>query len=62
MFSSVVGGITEAMTHLRKIRSEENKNYTELRRYLSDNQISTQLAMRIWKYLDLRSQLRHHSD
>merc|ERR1719434_403139 len=50
-FSSFVSSITSAMTHLRSLRTEPDKQKRMLRTYFSENDISAELNQRIWTYL-----------
>merc|ERR1712136_729178 len=50
-FSSFVSSITSAMTHLRSLRTEPDKQKRMVRTYFSENDISAELNQRIWTYL-----------
>lgn len=51
-FSTFISSITEAMTRLRKSNGRKAAQELVLRQYLGENQVSMQLAMRIWRYLE----------
>jgi len=50
-FSTFVSSITSAMTTLRAKKSEQSKQAENLRRYISDNHVSIELARRISAYI-----------
>lgn len=52
LFSSFISSITEAMTHLRKINNIKNTQYSALRRYFAEHQVSMGTAVRVWRYLE----------
>eukprot|EP00930_Biecheleria_cincta_P013827 TRINITY_DN1213_c0_g1_i1.p1 TRINITY_DN1213_c0_g1~~TRINITY_DN1213_c0_g1_i1.p1 ORF type:complete len:994 (+),score=151.92 TRINITY_DN1213_c0_g1_i1:36-2984(+) len=51
-FSSFVSSITNLMTHLRNLKSVENKQFLQLDGYLKEYNISTNLGVRIRRYLE----------
>merc|ERR1712007_143897 len=51
-FSSFVSSITNLMTHLQSLSSEQAKQFLKLERYLSDNHISFHLSFRVRRFLD----------
>lgn len=50
-FTSFVSSITSSMTHLRKIRSEPEKQEAILREYFSQNKVTAELGQRILNFL-----------
>eukprot|EP00450_Noctiluca_scintillans_P034665 CAMPEP_0194550896 /NCGR_PEP_ID=MMETSP0253-20130528/95946_1 /TAXON_ID=2966 /ORGANISM="Noctiluca scintillans" /LENGTH=395 /DNA_ID=CAMNT_0039398345 /DNA_START=302 /DNA_END=1490 /DNA_ORIENTATION=+ len=50
-FSSFVSSIASAMTHLRSLGTEPEKQKRMLRTYFSENDVSAELNRRIWTYL-----------
>jgi len=52
VFSSFISSITEATTHLRRMKGKQAAQYSELRQYFHENKVSMHLAVRIWRYLD----------
>lgn len=50
-FTSFVSSITTSMTHLRKMRSEPEKQEAILREYFFSNNLTAELGQRVWKYL-----------
>lgn len=40
------------MTHLRQIAGRRDAQFTQLRRYLGENNVSMQLATRVWRYYE----------
>lgn len=55
-FSSFVSSITNLMTHLRNLRTSELKQFVQLDGYLRQNSISTDLGIRIRRFLEHISQ------
>merc|ERR1719181_2010605 len=53
-FSSFVSSITNAMTHLRNMNSEFEKQLLVFQRYLRYHRISTPLAVRMRRHLEHR--------
>jgi len=51
-FSSFVSILTASMAELRKISSDETRQFWLLRRYLKDWGVSTRIAIRIQRYLE----------
>eukprot|EP00443_Scrippsiella_acuminata_P014477 CAMPEP_0115186288 /NCGR_PEP_ID=MMETSP0270-20121206/9905_1 /TAXON_ID=71861 /ORGANISM="Scrippsiella trochoidea, Strain CCMP3099" /LENGTH=873 /DNA_ID=CAMNT_0002599409 /DNA_START=83 /DNA_END=2704 /DNA_ORIENTATION=+ len=51
-FSTFISSVTQAMTHLRKIAGGKEAQLTQLRRFLGENNVSMQLAMRVWRYYE----------
>eukprot|EP00929_Paragymnodinium_shiwhaense_P080101 TRINITY_DN41752_c0_g1_i1.p1 TRINITY_DN41752_c0_g1~~TRINITY_DN41752_c0_g1_i1.p1 ORF type:complete len:493 (-),score=95.14 TRINITY_DN41752_c0_g1_i1:97-1575(-) len=51
-FSSIVASITGAMTSLRNLSAEQNKQFWLLRRYLRQRNIKNELSSRIIKFLE----------
>lgn len=51
-FSSLLGGISNAVTQLRELKTDETRQLWLLRRYLKDYGISQKLSVRIFKYCD----------
>lgn len=51
-FSSFVSSITNAMTHLRNINSEQTKQFAMLKRYFRTHSISLRLCVRVRRHLD----------
>eukprot|EP00929_Paragymnodinium_shiwhaense_P104379 TRINITY_DN6873_c1_g1_i1.p1 TRINITY_DN6873_c1_g1~~TRINITY_DN6873_c1_g1_i1.p1 ORF type:complete len:789 (-),score=206.33 TRINITY_DN6873_c1_g1_i1:238-2604(-) len=51
-FSSIIGSITGSMTSLRNMKNEEMKQFWFLRRYLRQRHVSSDLSVRIIKYLE----------
>mmetsp|Transcript_82690 Transcript_82690/g.242619 ORF Transcript_82690/g.242619 Transcript_82690/m.242619 type:complete len:949 (+) Transcript_82690:62-2908(+) len=47
MFSSFVSSMTQSMTHLRQLTMKETQSSLHVRRYISDNHISSELASRV---------------
>lgn len=56
-FSYLVGSITGSLTELRKMNSDMTKQFWNLRRYLKQNRVPTELAVRIQKYLEHQWQM-----
>jgi len=50
-FSSFVSSLTNAMTQLRNLNSDKLAQYTMLRRYLRDHEVTVNLTTRIWHWL-----------
>lgn len=62
-FSSVVSSITNAASQLRNLNKHRLEEYAALRRYLSENKVSAELASTIWAYIHSawdKSQRRYH--
>eukprot|EP00928_Gymnodinium_smaydae_P006324 TRINITY_DN12231_c0_g2_i1.p1 TRINITY_DN12231_c0_g2~~TRINITY_DN12231_c0_g2_i1.p1 ORF type:complete len:672 (+),score=137.24 TRINITY_DN12231_c0_g2_i1:319-2334(+) len=55
-FSSIVASITSAMTNLRNLASDSNKQFWLLRRYLRQRKISSDLCGRIVKFLEYQQE------
>lgn len=51
-FSSLLGSVTSGVERLRELRSDENRQFWLLRRYLRDYKISKNLVSRIHRYCD----------
>jgi len=47
-FTSLISGVTNAMTHLRELNSRSQRQEAQLRRFLGENQISMNLASHVW--------------
>jgi len=61
-FSSFISSITQAMTRLRSLNREWNDQQAALRRYMCENQITTELMGRIWGCLDqIMSRSKHRT-
>jgi len=58
IFSTFISSITEAMTRLRKLNGRKAAQYQALRQYLGENQVSMQLAMRVWRYIEQGAKAR----
>lgn len=50
-FTSFVSSITTSMTHLRKMRSEPERQESLLREYFFVNNLTAELGQRVWKHL-----------
>jgi len=50
-FSSFISSITNAMTRLRNLQSEQMDRDAKLRRYLYENKVSIAMMCRVWKCL-----------
>lgn len=57
-FGSFISSITEAMNRLRQINGRMNSQRSALRRYISENKVSAELSMRVWKFLGQCKQAR----
>lgn len=57
-FSSFVSSITQSMTHLRAINARKYEQETKLHKYLNQHGISTQLASRVWHFLNQKHVLQ----
>eukprot|EP00928_Gymnodinium_smaydae_P030868 TRINITY_DN22827_c0_g2_i2.p1 TRINITY_DN22827_c0_g2~~TRINITY_DN22827_c0_g2_i2.p1 ORF type:complete len:649 (-),score=108.01 TRINITY_DN22827_c0_g2_i2:285-2231(-) len=55
-FSSIIGSITSAMSSIRGMKGEENKQLWLIRRFLRQNHISSDLGLRIFKFLQHQSE------
>jgi hypothetical protein len=51
-FSTFISSVTQAMTHLRKIAGSKEAQFTQLRRFLGENNVSMKLAMSVTKYFE----------
>eukprot|EP00929_Paragymnodinium_shiwhaense_P057621 TRINITY_DN2884_c0_g1_i1.p1 TRINITY_DN2884_c0_g1~~TRINITY_DN2884_c0_g1_i1.p1 ORF type:complete len:869 (-),score=172.87 TRINITY_DN2884_c0_g1_i1:149-2755(-) len=51
IFSTFVSSITQAMTHLTRVRAKEEERIRLLRKFLHENNISRQLCGSIWSFL-----------
>jgi hypothetical protein len=60
-FSSFVSSITNAMTTLRNMNSEQAKNMSLLQRYLRSNQISISLCVRIRRHVDFKFKMQRQT-
>jgi len=58
--SSIIGSVSAAMTALRNMSADENKNFWMLRRYLKQMHIERSLTDRILKYLEFQ-QIKTHN-
>eukprot|EP00929_Paragymnodinium_shiwhaense_P104377 TRINITY_DN6873_c0_g2_i1.p1 TRINITY_DN6873_c0_g2~~TRINITY_DN6873_c0_g2_i1.p1 ORF type:complete len:820 (-),score=209.29 TRINITY_DN6873_c0_g2_i1:97-2556(-) len=58
-FSSIVASITGAMTSLRNLKNDQDKQFWLLRRYLRQKNVKQELCSRITKFLEY--QLEHES-
>merc|ERR1719163_1293147 len=54
IFSSFISSMTLAVTRLRNINSVDGRRFALLRKYLKDNNISDDLAVRIHSFLEER--------
>merc|ERR1719287_182188 len=51
-FSYLVGSITGSLAELRRLKEDGIKQFWNLRRFLKKSQLSTELRIRIEKYLE----------
>lgn len=58
VFSSFVSSITSAMTRLRTLKESVVAKQRELKAYLQDNEISSTLASRITRYVQISAEMR----
>merc|ERR1712118_307817 len=54
VFSSFISSMTVAVTRLRNINSVDEKRHALLRKYLRDNNIPSDLAIRVHSFLEER--------
>merc|ERR1719329_583506 len=57
-FSSFVSSITTAMTHLRNINGERNRQEEYVRRFIVDNQLTMELGNRIYSCIRQNRKLK----
>eukprot|EP00929_Paragymnodinium_shiwhaense_P059811 TRINITY_DN29929_c0_g1_i1.p1 TRINITY_DN29929_c0_g1~~TRINITY_DN29929_c0_g1_i1.p1 ORF type:complete len:718 (-),score=121.91 TRINITY_DN29929_c0_g1_i1:211-2364(-) len=55
-FSSIVASITGAMTSLRNLKNDQDKQFWLLRRYLRQSNIKNELSSRIVKFLEYQAE------